>query len=772
VKRSRAWLLILLAPILLGLFRLRFDTEVLNLLPNDLPAVEGLKLYHKYFANNREVIITVTATNSADAETAARNIATALQAATNLVGDAVWQPPWMDRPEETAEFIAWLWLSQPTNEVAQLAARLNPANAAATLNDTRERLATSLSPLDLARLSHDPFGLTALGPGLTPQNNDWFASPDGTFRLIFVQPRTDPRSFPKWAEWLTEIRALVNSAKLPSGVDIGFTGTPVFTVETAAGMQSDMKQSIATTILLVGLLFWWAHRRFWPLLWMLVMLVSSLLITMSLGGLIFGSLNVVSFGFAAILLGLGVDYALVLYQELLGHPRASAAEIRHEGAKGIWWSSSTTALAFILLNFAGLPGLGQLGTLVAIGVMVASTAMLYGFLPMMTRRPPPRATAEEISIQPRRDRFAWPATVIGLVIAAMILARWWPQIDRTAEPLGSVNSSAAKAAKAIDQRMNRGTETLWLVVQGRNASEVHDRLAQLKNEMRGQAVELPLEIWPEPGRQKENLGLIRNVSSNLPALEKAAADAGFTDEAMALTASVLNSWHNFPTNQAAIWPTGRATQWLVNRIAARGDDKVFALGLLRLAPNAPLPEIHTPNVLLGAWSRLASLLLQRVERRLALLTLAMMVLLIGCLRLALRGWVEVLLSCASLGFGFMLTLLIMAIFGMKWNLLSLTAIPLLLGASVDYTIHVQLALHRYRDDPSAMRHTIGRALFLVTAAAVAGFGSLGLASNAGLASFEILCAVGMICIFLTSLYLLPAWHYTFARDKDANDANA
>ena len=95
---KRRWLLLLLVPVLLGLARLRFDTDVLNLLPNDLPAVAGLKLYHKYFANNREVIITVTAKNSADAEAAARNIAAKLQAATNLDGDAVWQPPWMDRP--------------------------------------------------------------------------------------------------------------------------------------------------------------------------------------------------------------------------------------------------------------------------------------------------------------------------------------------------------------------------------------------------------------------------------------------------------------------------------------------------------------------------------------------------------------------------------------------------------------------------------------------------------------------------------------------------
>ena len=277
---KRSWLFLLIVPVALGLARLRFDTEILNLLPNDLPAVEGLKLYHKHFANNREVIITVTAKNSADAELAARNIATVLQGATNIVSDAVWQPPWMDRPDETAEFIAWLWLSQPPEELAGIVERLHATNAPAVLSETRERLATSLSPLDLARLSHDPFGLTALGPGLTAQSNDWFASPDGTFRLIFVQPHHDPGSYSKWATWLDQLHGIVNSSRLPAGIELGFTGTPVFTVETATGMQSDMRQSVISTIILVGALFWWAHRRFWPLLWMLVMLISSLLITM------------------------------------------------------------------------------------------------------------------------------------------------------------------------------------------------------------------------------------------------------------------------------------------------------------------------------------------------------------------------------------------------------------------------------------------------------------------------------------------------------------
>ena len=69
----------------------------------------------------------------------------------------------------------------------------------------------------------------------------------------------------------------------------------------------------------------------------------------------------VSVGFAAILLGLAVDYGLLLYQESLFAPGVSAAQIRRAVGPGIVWSAVTTAGAFLILNLGGLPGLAQLG---------------------------------------------------------------------------------------------------------------------------------------------------------------------------------------------------------------------------------------------------------------------------------------------------------------------------------------------------------------------------------------------------------------------------
>src|SRR6266566_9453894 len=112
-------------------------------------------------------------------------------------------------------------------------------------------------------------------------------------------------------------------------------------------MEHDITGSIGSTIVIIVALFWWAHRRWGPLLWILALLGLVLGATLALGGLFFGTLNVVSVGFAAILLGLAVDYALVLYQESCCAPHLSARDVRLLLAPAIFWSALTTAGAFL-----------------------------------------------------------------------------------------------------------------------------------------------------------------------------------------------------------------------------------------------------------------------------------------------------------------------------------------------------------------------------------------------------------------------------------------
>src|SRR5260370_36117167 len=110
---GRCLWLTLLVPIVVCLARLRFDVEVFDLLPSDLPVVQGLKLYQQYFANARELIITLRAAEPEQAEEAARTLAERLREHTNLVASVTWEPPWLEHAGQVGEFLAYIWFNQP-----------------------------------------------------------------------------------------------------------------------------------------------------------------------------------------------------------------------------------------------------------------------------------------------------------------------------------------------------------------------------------------------------------------------------------------------------------------------------------------------------------------------------------------------------------------------------------------------------------------------------------------------------------------------------------
>jgi predicted exporter len=366
---NRAWWLLLLAPLALGLGRLRIDTEVLNLLPPDEPSVQGLKIYQQHFANAHELIITLRAAEAGKAEHLAEVLANRLRAESNLVAGVSWQPPWMENPAQAAEIAGYLWFNQPPAVFGELTNRLSASRVRSVLAESREVLATSLSPMDIAVRSFDPYDLMNL-PGLKnfggmsfQQGQGMFASADGTLRVLFVAARPDLSSYTAATAWLTSLQKIVAvvRANQPdwAGVVVRYTGRPAFVTETAGSMQHDLRGSLAGTALIIAALFWLMHRRWLPMLWLLALLAVVLIATVAVGSLVLGKISVLSLGFAAVLLGLAVDYAVVHYQEALSQPQLSIAEIRRAISPSILWAAITTISAFLVLNLGGLPGLAR-----------------------------------------------------------------------------------------------------------------------------------------------------------------------------------------------------------------------------------------------------------------------------------------------------------------------------------------------------------------------------------------------------------------------------
>ena len=797
--RRHWWLFLLLMPLALGFARLRFNADVLDLLPGDLPSVQGLKLYQQHFANARELILTVRAPEGEQATKFAGALAARLRQETNLVAGVSWQPPWMEHPEQAAEIVAYLWLNQSPRVFGDLTYRLAPQHLDAVLADTRETLATSLSPLDLARRSFDPFDLMTVpaaanvGGFSAEQGDRTFASDDGTFRVLFVKARSDLASYRECAALLASVRQLVAKTRASESIEavVRYTGRPAFVSEIAANMQRDLSGSVTATAAIIALLFWLTHRRWLPMLWLLTLLALVLAGTLALGGLVLGTVNVLSLGFAAVLLGLAVDYAVVHYQEALAHQHLSVPEIRRAIAPSILWAAITTIAAFFVLNFSGLPGLAQLGTLVGLGVALAAGVMVMVYLPPLfpNRRnaPPgkPRPTwwsffipasgtvADRVTnVAGARSRLALAATVLLVMFALIALGLRRPGLDKSARAIQPQQAEAQAALEEVTVLLGLPQDSLWIVVPGKDEREVQARLEKAEarlqqarsNQLTGDFL-LPSALWPRAEFQEANRATARWLGEQGPRLRAAALGGGFKPEALFLTDELIRTWARAGTATGVLWPTNDMSQWLLKRFVARSTNEWLMMGVVYPPTNHVelgaltrlSSQLAEDGVLLSGWGLLGATTLERVRERLWLVVTPMVLLVLLSLWFAFRCAAEVLLGLAVLGLSGLVLLAVMGLAGWSWNLMNLMALPLVLGTGVDYSIFMQLALRRHGGDGRVVRRSVGRALLLCGGTAIAGFGSLAWSGNVGMASLGKVCAVGIAANMLIAVTLLPAW---------------
>jgi predicted RND superfamily exporter protein/lauroyl/myristoyl acyltransferase len=805
---KRWWWALLALAVCLGLWRLRFDVDILDLLPPDEPTVQGLKLYQQHFTNARELIVTLRAPEAEQAERLAGELAERLRQETNLVEEVTWQPPWMEHPEQLGELLGWLWFNQPPGDFAALTNRLAPDQLKSTLEQTKETLATSMSPMDLARREFDPFDLLTM-PALTNlasfsngRGQQMFASPDGKFRLLYVESAVDLGSYRSCESWLKSIHTVVDGLRAGqtkedlNGVVIRYTGRPVFVEEIATSMQRDMSHSVGATSIIIALLFWLTHRRWRPMLWLLALLMLILGATLALGGLVLGTISVVSMGFAAVLLGLAVDYAVVHYQEALAYPQMTVPEIRRAIAPSILWAAITTMSAFLVLNLGGLPGLGQLGSLVAIGIGVSALVMVMIYLPPLfpeRRKPRPNQTpfrwwnyfiapqeppVTEITPAGKSPyRAAFLLTGLIFLGACAVLCFQRPGLDRSGNALQPQHGEAQTTLDEMTAELGLPPQPLWLIISGHDENEVYQRLSKAEQLLNGAVTNhlisrylLPDTLWPRAEFEAANRATAAVLGEKGPLLSSAALNAGFNTNALLLTEELVRTWARAGESKSVIWPTNRVSQWLLRRFVARTSDECLVMGLIYPATNkvdtaeltALSKRLAQNSALLSGWELLGSATLKRVQSRMWQVVTPMVVLVLLSLWFAFRRAMEILLGVAVLCLSGVCLLATMALAGWTWNLMNLMALPLMLGTGVDYTLFIQLALRRHGGDLNAVRRSVGRALMLCGGTAMAGFGSLGFSSNPGMASLGKVCAVGIGANMLISVFLLPAWWRLFS----------
>jgi len=658
------------------------------------------------------------------------------------------------------------------------------------------------SPRPEIELTLDPLGL--ITPSLKPfagnaamETDQPLTSPDSTMRIfptVTNQPSISAFDCQKLMKQVNAFHVSALDGWDGGKLEVLITGRSAYVAEISLSMRHDIIATVLSSIALVGAVFFIGFRRWLPLLGMGFALLLCCLIGLAAGLLIFHRLNMVTVGFCAILVGLGVDFAILIYgryQQARNRGdahRVAVADAVHSLGRAVFFGALTTAVGFLALVLSNSSGFIQLGVLIAIGISAAGLLMTTVFFLFVPRRNVPLRSDWILgSVKNYVHRMlSRPRSILAIsapILIALLIIAVLPQIPLTfeanARSLEPKNSRAGTALNLIMQKMPVRWEPVLGIVRASNEQQLHDswkaisqHWAELQHAGKIKSFSTPnaLALSPrEMERNRQKLASI-NFEAARAALENALTQNRFNPGAFASAFELLNQLQAAaaPDYKIPSWrtqlPPGSVWWFLVERYFAQ--DSLTTTGFV--TTNAPVATQEQKNILarelpvagipiiLSGWSYTLTDLVPWSHRQLLLISALMAVFdasLLAILYRDLRLW---LVQVITLALAVAAMIASMKLLHVPLNLLNVLAFRLVLAIGVDYGIYVLLVWQRSHDVARDLTGVV-KPVALAGLTAIAGFGSLGWAHNPTLSGLGIACAIGLFwSLAATIFFTLPA----------------
>jgi len=808
-RRALVWgsvALLTIACIAILVTSLQLDSEIFNVLPGKFSSVQGLKIYDRDFEQTRELTFALQC-DPKDVDK--------LDEFAPVFAERLRQQPWctrvlsgspMSAPDgiRDLQLIAVpLLLNLKPNAFRETIAVLQPEKIRDRLHRLREQIEAG-SPRPEFELSFDPLGLIA--PALKPfaestiiEQEQPLTSADRTMRVFLVVTNQQSISAFECQRLMREVnkfRAIAAEGWNPeshSGLQVLVTGRSAFASEISLSMRYDVVATLLGSVFLVGTIFFVGFRRWLPLLGMALCLLLSCLVALTLGQLLFGRLSMISVGFCAILVGLGVDFSILTigrYHQARSdgepHRQAIATSIAKLG-RAIFFGALTTAVGFLALVLSGSMAFSQLGVLIAIGIFVAGLFMCSILFLFVRER---QAIPHDWLFESVRKYVRWIvrkpvpmllfSTVLLLVLTAIGFSPNPPlHFETNTRSLQPRNIRASQALEAIMHEMPVRWEPVLAIVRSANPQELHDywqkivahwRELQTAGKIKGFSTPAALCLspdWMETNRRQ--LSAI-NFPAARETLDQTLDAEGFSRDSFAPAFTLLDDLKRLtdPNVPLPNWrdqlPKSSSWWFLVDRYF--GHHPALTTGFV--TTNQPISahaqskdlerDLQVPGVpmILSGWSYALADLLPWSHHQLLLISALMAIFDISLLALLYRDFRLWTIQVITLAFGIGAMIASMKLLHINLNLLNVLSFRLVLAIGVDYGIYVVLVWQKTRE----IEHDVAGVLkpvLLAGLTAVSGFASLALARNPALTSLGIACAIGIFwSLMATIFFALPA----------------
>lgn len=558
----------------------------------------------------------------------------------------------------------------------------------------------------------------------------------------------------------TEIRSAFASAN-PGEARLIVTGPAIFARDAARAIRSDVELLTICSTLLVAALLFWRFRSLWVIATIAVPILLSIAVAALAVQAAFGFVHGITLGFGMTMLGVSVDYPVLL----IGHRKR--AEVASATLRRIGFSFNLAVLTACLgltgMVFSGFNGIAQLGCFAVVGLLVAAGAtrwLLPGLIVAADLAPVAAGDPRQLLRVEVLRRYRALAAV-PVLAALLFLAVRPPHLERELANLSPVPKQAMDRDTELRGQIGAPDVGHAIVLRGATAEQVLQRgeallpaLEALKASGGIGGYESAARFLPSAETQRRRMDAVPPQPELANRVAAAAKDSPFKAEAFEpFLEAVADARHAKPLGlsdmtppliQARLQPLifERDGKWYGLVVPRRLADPQRFAAIATGIPDAAYLDIgREANAMVATYTAQA-------WRWLLFGGLAALAALAFGLRDALQvGRVMVAIGCAVL-----VTVAILTAMGSAISLLHIVSLQLVAGVGFDYALFFA---RRQLDDEERARTL--RTLVTCNGMTLLTFGVLAFCHTPLLREIGLTVAVGVVAaICFTFLLVGPA----------------
>jgi hopanoid biosynthesis associated RND transporter like protein HpnN len=477
----------------------RINTDVERLITPDVPWRQDEIQFEKTFPQRSNLLVAVIDGQTPEqAEEAANRLTQALSSRKDLL-PVVYRPdggPFFDK--NGLLLMPQKELEQTTERLIQQQGLLGPLAADPSLRGIMQAMvmgaqgvkAGQAKPDDLVGpmgQMKDVFDRVLKGE---PAQLSWQlllaggkAEPSDLRRFVIAQPVLDYDALQPGEKATQLIRETARNLGLTeaNGVRVRLTGQVAVADDEFATLADDAALNYSVTGGAIVLFLWLALRSGSLVVAVLITTFAGLIVTAALGLVMVGELNPISVAFAALFVGLGIDFGIQFAVRYRADrfTEADLVQAIRSAARGVGWSLTLAAVSLLAGFFSFLPtdfrGVSELGLIAGVGMIVAYVASLT-MLPALIAVLRPPGEKQEVGTASMASVDHWilanrklVLVLTGLVTVAGLPLLYWLPFDSNPMHLRSAKVESVATYLDLTKDPKTSPNTIDVVVPNRDA---------------------------------------------------------------------------------------------------------------------------------------------------------------------------------------------------------------------------------------------------------------------------------------------------------------